>query len=1116
MADVPPARAHAWRPRDVALLAGLVALYVAAGRFGLSLAFVNSSASAVWPPTGLAIGALVVLGLRFWPAVALGAFLVNWANGGWAADAVAPSALIAGGNALEGWLGAWAILQWAGGPKAFDAPASAFRAFAAAVAAALVSATIGAATLLTFGLAPATAAADVWLTWLLGDAAGAVVLAPVLVTWLAPPSRGRAGPVESLLALALLGLVAGAIWGPLWPALFAGRPFTFVSMPFILWIALRGGPRMAAAAALLLDAVAIWGTLHGHGPFAGPDPNGSLLYLQSFILIVALIALPTSALALAQERSRSALEALTKDLERQVEQRTAELSASREALRTSLDTVTVAELATGRGSWEWDVTVDRAKWSEGMYHLFGLDPRTFSNTNENFLALVHPDDRARMGQAIADALADPGPFRQEYRLRRPDGHEIHVRGEGNVVTDDDGKPAHLFGYVQDVTELRRLEQERARAEQTVAESEQRLRAIFTASPVGILITRPDGRVVDLNPAAEELWGRTRAEFLSPTFRTERLFADPSQREPVVRGLREKGHERGLELTMLRGDGSRRQMSFSVAVVDLAGEKVFLSTGIDITDLRAAETRLRESEARLRAVLDNASDAVITGDGTATIVGWNRAAERIFGYSEPEAMGRSIASLLPPAQWEDYQRDITQFLQGKPSTYIGRPREMQAVRKGGGSVDVELSLGVWQSSTGPMFTGVVRDITARKKAQEETRRAQERFATVFELSPVPIALSKEDGRFVDANAAYCDLVGHSKEHLLSGALRAQELWADPDERQRLIAHLRERGLVRDMEVRIRRADGAVRTTLANLEFVDVGGSTTILTLLQDMTERKRLEDERAARIQDEAELERLRRTDRFRTEFINSTAHELATPLTPLVLTVKTLVADQRLNDGQRHAVGVLDRNITRLRHLVDDMVGAADLQARTLAIDRRRLNLTRELRAAVAAHQAQAERAGLALQEPADTGLTVSADPARLQLVMGHLLGNAIKFTPAGGRVAVASRRLGEEVRIEVSDTGTGLTRHQMEQLWKPFSQAHDKSQRTVSGSGLGLYVVKGIVELHGGEVGCTSPGPGKGSTFWFTLPLATGHVDPLSRPAQDGVAGEPRRDLNPGAHADR
>lgn len=124
--------------------------------------------------------------------------------------------------------------------------------------------------------------------------------------------------------------------------------------------------------------------------------------------------------------------------------------------------VVEAEQATVRGSWEWDVTTDRARWSENMYRIFGLDPASFQNSNENFLALVHPDDRARMQQAIVEALARPGQFLQEYRLTRPDGVTRQFRGEGNVALDPDGKPRVLFGFVQDVTDRRALDESEAR------------------------------------------------------------------------------------------------------------------------------------------------------------------------------------------------------------------------------------------------------------------------------------------------------------------------------------------------------------------------------------------------------------------------------------------------------------------------------------------------------------------------------------------------------------------------------------------------------------------------------------------------------------------------------
>lgn len=784
-------------------------------------------------------------------------------------------------------------------------------------------------------------------------------------------------------------------------------------------------------------------------------------------------------------------------------------------LSHSLQRIDEAERVTGRGSWELDPAEGRAWWSAGMYRLHGVDPATFANTNEAFLALVHPDDRERMRRAIADAVATPGPFHQEYRVQLPDGRLAHRRADGNVATGPDGATRVLYGVVVDITHLRELEEAHARAEQAVQESEDRLRTIFTANPAGIIISRRDGSIVDLNPAAERLWGLTREQFLAPTFRMEQLYADPAEREPVIEGIRRDGRAHDLELRMRRGDGSLRRMLFNVEAIEVGGEQVYLGSGQDITALREAQERALEAEARLRAVLDNATDAIVTGDATATIVGWNKAAERIFGRTPSQALGAPIASLLTPEQWADYQRDIAAYMQGQASRYVGHPREMQALRRDGSVLDIEMSLAVWTSGSGPMFTGVVRDITERKETERAARRAQERFASIFAGSPLAISLSSAEGRLLDVNPAFVALSGYDAGELLSSAFHATSLYAEPAQRDALVQDLRAAGKVTAREFRLRRKDGSHRAVLGSLEFLDMGGSRAILGMFQDVTALNDARAEREARLASEAELERLRRADLFRADFINNTAHELKTPLTPLVLAVWTLSSDRSLGEAQRRSVEAIERNVSRLRRLVDDLLGAADIQARTLELDKRRLNLTRELRAAVAANAPAAERAGVALEEAEDAGLSVSADPARLQLVLGHLIGNAIKFTPSGGRVTVAARREGEDVRVSVTDTGIGLAAADVEALWRPFSQAHDKSQRTDSGHGLGLFVAKGIVELHGGEVGCSSPGKGKGSTFWFRLPLAVGHVDPLARPKAEAADAGPRRNLNPGVRDD-
>jgi signal transduction histidine kinase len=283
----------------------------------------------------------------------------------------------------------------------------------------------------------------------------------------------------------------------------------------------------------------------------------------------------------------------------------------------------------------------------------------------------------------------------------------------------------------------------------------------------------------------------------------------------------------------------------------------------------------------------------------------------------------------------------------------------------------------------------------------------------------------------------------------------------------------------------------------------GKATRMFGFVQDVTVQHALEQEaqrqREARIAQEAEMDRLRRADEFRAQFLNGASHELRTPLTPVLTSLRVLSADAQLTPGQRRHVDILQRGTDRLRRVIDDVMGAADLQAKSMTMERRPEPIAPLLREAVARGTRPADAAGIALVLGGLEDDVVLVDGSRIALVLDHLVGNAIKFTPKGGRVTVSCRRSADECRVEVQDTGVGMAPETIGRLWRPFAQAHDKEQKTDSGSGLGLYVTKGVIELLGGEVGCSSPGPGKGSTFWFTLPLAPVDVPAPSPQASSG-----------------
>ncbi len=263
--------------------------------------------------------------------------------------------------------------------------------------------------------------------------------------------------------------------------------------------------------------------------------------------------------------------------------------------------------------------------------------------------------------------------------------------------------------------------------------------------------------------------------------------------------------------------------------------------------------------------------------------------------------------------------------------------------------------------------------------------------------------------------------------------------------------------------------------------------SVLTL-SDATERMRAEEEHSKRIQQFSELERMKELDKFKTLFINTAAHELHTPLTPLRLHVYALKEGHRgvLNPEQASTVDVLDRNVERLSSLVEDVLNVARLQASKMVLQKAEVDITELVHQAVDSFQEPARHNDIRLEAHLEQGLTTMADGKRITQVLYNLLDNAVKFTRKGGQIRVDAMRAHGGALVRVKDDGVGIPTGELDKLFQPFSQAHSPMERTDAGSGLGLYISKGIIDLHGGNISGRSDGTGKGSTFEFVIPLTT------------------------------
>ncbi len=698
------------------------------------------------------------------------------------------------------------------------------------------------------------------------------------------------------------------------------------------------------------------------------------------------------------------------------------------------------------GRWDWTVETGTLRWSGPIYRIFGVAPADFGGDTDAFFERVHPDDRERVREEVRLALEEGEPYSVYHRIVRPDGQERVVHEQAEVTFDDDGRPVHMHGTVEDITEWRQTRS-------ALKLRDEAIRICLTP----IFVVDANLRFTFLNQAFVDLVG-ARDESALLGKQSLHYAAEPDAVRRLLRTVDSTGRWSG-EAKLLRVDG--RQVSVQVSAIRVPSvdtrDAVVVSI-LDLTDLRTTERELRRKESELAEILSRI-DSVVYRD-------WYRDGEAPAGpgfLSSPieRLAGRSAAELLAePESWFDLvhpddRRPLLETLRrarvdGEPVHVEYRIRELVSGQKRW----VEESIRPDPDHDGlprGLF-GTLRDITEQKAGEQDLARLRERVEGVarewrqtFDAIEVPIFLLHWNGTVRRLNQAAAALVEGGFGGALGrplGRLGGGEPWRSAAQ---LVDRVHATGQSQFREVRDSQTRVTWHLTISAARPAGGRGARWMVAVFRDVTAVFRLQ-------------ETLRRTEKMSAmgALVARVAHEVRNPLFGISATVDALTAEFGGDEHLAEYLDVLRGEVGRMSRVMEDLLG----YGRTVSLEVSRTSVEEVVAAALAACRSVAESAGVLLCcELPDDLPAIDCDRSRLEQVFQNLIENAVQHGGAGTRVVLrgGADGPGGAVTVRVEDRGPGLMGEDPESLVEPF---YSKRQ---GGTGLGLWIVQRILVEHGG-----------------------------------------------------
>ncbi|MCC7576829.1 MAG: PAS domain-containing sensor histidine kinase [Methanomethylovorans sp.] len=719
--------------------------------------------------------------------------------------------------------------------------------------------------------------------------------------------------------------------------------------------------------------------------------------------------------------------------------------------------------------------------------------QTISFVNEHLCKSLNYTKKELIGRIWYERLIAPD---KRYEVR-----EIYAKPSDDVQADRDIElpimdkhgqehPATLrAGYIQDksgnVTRII-IQVEMINAapdEYPICSATDRYRALVENSVDTIVATDTTGVITYISPSIAA-YGFIPEELLLKELSDLFFYEDQNK---IVRSLSISLNRSG----QTRAQGRLKDPNGKIYWVELYAQalldnddNVIGITGIirDIGDRKADLNALEMASDMFICQARSASEAIIFSDSEGTIIFWNRGAENLFFYTVEEALGKHISMIMPQRYRHIHQGWGIVVSTGR-SWVMGNTIELYGLKRDGTEFPIEISHSSWKKDGASFFSVTIRDITQRVLNEKEIREAKDKYRMIFEKSPLGIIHFDSYGVITQCNKSFVDIVGVEEANIIGNIIGLDLINSDvSDEIKKCVT-----------EVLAGRSDNfsgtsfsfmGVRDAPIRASFVPVitedkavaGG----ICIVEDITESKKAREAliHAKNVAEEA--------SRTKSEFLSNVTHELRTPLNAIMGFSDLLQEsiEDKLDEHQRKYLNNIISGGKDLLDVVNNILDVSNIEAGKTSLELENIEIPSLIQDVVTEMSFFASKRNIALQTELDPQIElIRADRNKLQQIFTNLVSNAIKFGKEEGFVKVRVKQIHGMLHAEVIDNGIGISIDDQQMLFKPFSQLDSSSTRKYKGNGIGLYIVKQFVNLHGGSIWVESQ-IGKGSTFTFTIPL--------------------------------